>query len=127
MPDKINVQPQILDLALYAGDGISFRLTCKDSAGAPVNITGTVKAQIRTERLAPDPPIVQFTSDMTDAATGIIKLSLTGAQTQDLVEDVSSITGKFRGVWDLQWTPTGLQPYTICQGSVECVADVTRG
>lgn len=127
MADRINVQPQTLDLALYAGDGVSFRLTCKDKTGATVNITGAVEAQIRVERLAPDPPIVEFTSDLTNAATGIIKLSLTGVQTKILVDDASAVTGKFRGVWDLQWTPSGLEPFTICQGSVECVADVTRG
>ena len=47
----INIRPQVLDLMLYAGDGIEFRLICTDSGNAPVDITGTVRAQIRLDRL----------------------------------------------------------------------------
>jgi hypothetical protein len=118
MAGQINLQPQVLDLALYAGDGVEFRLVCTDKAGAPIDITGTVKAQVRVDRLTPDPPVVAFSVNSTDAYLGIIVLSLTGAQTATL--------GKFNGVWDVQWTPAGEQPRTLCQGKVECVIDVTR-
>jgi hypothetical protein len=126
MANKIDLLPQVLDLVLYSGDGISLRLTCKDKAGSPVDITGGVKAQIRLERLTPGAPIAEFAVSLVDAYLGIVVLSLTGSQTQDLIEDPSSTNGKFTGVWDVQWTPSGSQPRTICQGSVECVADVTR-
>lgn len=122
----INVQPQILDLALYAGDGISFRLICTDGAGAPVDLTGTVTAQIRLHPITEDPPIVEFTSDLVDAYLGIVKLSLTGEQTRELSNHSSSKAGKFVGVWDIQWEAFGLEPRTLCQGKVECVSDVTR-
>ena len=118
MAGQINLQPQVLDLSLYAGDGVEFRLVCTDKAGAPIDVNGAVKAQIRTERLAADPPIAQFTVGAVDAYQGIIVLSLTGDQTAEL--------GKFLGVWDVQWTPAGKQPRTLCQGKVECVIDVTR-
>lgn len=118
MAGQINLQPQVLDLLLYAGDGVEFRLVCTNGTGAPIDITGSVKAQIRVDRLTPDPPVSTFTVNSVDAYQGIIILSLTGAQTQQL--------GKFIGVWDLQWTPAGQQPRTICQGKVECVIDVTR-
>lgn len=118
----INVQPSVLDLVLYAGDGVEFRLICTDSDEAPVDITGSVEAQIRTDRLSTDPPIVEFTVGMVDAYQGIIVLSLTGEQTQALVGD----TGKFTGVWDVAWEPAGAHSRTLCQGKVECVADVTR-
>ena len=65
-------------------------------------------------------------SSMVDAYLGKISLSLTGEQTRQLVDHPSSKDGKFTGVWDIQWTPAGLQPRTLCQGKVECVADVTR-
>jgi hypothetical protein len=126
MANQINVQPQILDLSLYAGDGVEFRLICTDSAGAPIDITGTVKAQIRLDRLSTDPPIVEFSVNSVDAYQGIVVLSLTGVQTTELVQDDSSKAGKFSGVWDIQWTPSGKQPRTLCQGKVECVTDVTR-
>lgn len=126
MAGQINVQPQVLDLGLYAGDGISIRLVCKDSSGAPVDITGTVKAQIRLDRMSPDPAIVEFTSDLVDAYLGVAILSLTGVQTQTLMADPSTKAGKFTGVWDVQWSPSGSPPRTLCQGKVECIADVTR-
>jgi len=126
MAGQINVQPQILDLALYAGDAVSFRLKCTTAAGAPIDVTGMVQAQVRLERLTEDPPIVEFASDMVDAYQGIVVLKLTGDQTQDLSEHASATSGKFVGVWDVQWTPSGKEPRTLCQGKVECVSDVTR-
>ena len=107
---SITYDPQILDLGLYAGDGTSFRLVVTDAAGAPVNQTGAMIAQIRTARDSPDPPVTEFTIDLSEAAEGIAALKLTGTQTQAL--------GKFSGVWDLQWTPTGEEPLTLCQGKL---------
>lgn len=123
---SIALQPQVLDLALYAGDGVEFRLICTDSGNVPVPITGTVMAQIRVDRTAPDAPVVEFTPDLTDSVDGVILLSLTGDQTQQLMADSSTTKGKFSGVWDVQWTPAGEEARTLCQGKVECVADVTR-
>jgi hypothetical protein len=122
----INIQPSVLDLALYAGDGVEFRLICTDSGNDPVDVTGAVKAQIKTSRLNGATPIAEFTVGLVDAYQGIIVLSLTGDQTQDLVEDPSSSQGKFTGVWDVEWEPANAEPRTLCQGKVECVADVTR-
>ena len=125
MASQINVQPQILDLFLYSGDGFKVRLTCKDAANAPIDVTGGVTAQIRLDRLHPtDPPIVDFAVDLVDAYLGVVKLSLTGDQTQDLTD--GSAGGKFAGVWDVEWDSAGDEPRTLCQGKVECVADVTR-
>jgi hypothetical protein len=126
MASQINLQPQALNLMLYAGDGVEFRLICTNGANAPIDITGVVKAQIRLERLTPDPPVVEFGTNMVDAYAGVVILSLTGPQTQMLSQHPSSKEGKFTGVWDVQWVPSGKQPRTICQGIVECVADVTR-
>lgn len=122
----INVQPQTLDLALYAGDGLSFRLICKDKNNAPVDITGEVTAQIRKTRTAADPPIVEFAVSLVDAYLGIVALSLTGDQTTELSEHSSSKAGKFTGVWDIEWDPADSEPRTLCQGNVECVSDVSR-
>ena len=127
MAGQINLQPQVLDLILYAGDGVSFRLKCTDKAGAPVEVTGSVEAQIRLNRSKAESSIVEFSAEMQDAYNGIIVLSLTGDQTQALVDHPSvNSSGKFTGVWDVQWEPSGLEPRTLCQGAVECVADVTR-
>lgn len=123
---QISVQPQVLDLKLYAGDGVDFRLICTDGAGDPIDITGSIKAQVRLDRLPASASIVEFVTSLVDAYQGIIVLSLTGVQTSSLVEDPSSKNGVFNGVWDIQWTPANSQPRTLCQGKVECVSDVTR-
>jgi hypothetical protein len=126
MANQIDVRPQVLDLFLYAGDGVKFRIICTDGAGAPVDITGEVKAQIRLKRFDPDPPIESFSVNSIDSYKGIVILELTGAQTAHLSQDPSNQAGNFKGVWDIQWTPAGSQPRTLCQGKAECVIDVTR-
>lgn len=122
----IDIKPQILDLSLYAGDGVKFRLICTDSGNAPIPITGTVEAQVRIDREPGSDPIVEFTANLDESGQGIVALSLTGDQTQQLMADPSTVKGKFTGVWDVQWTPTDEEARTLCQGKVECVADVTR-
>lgn len=120
----MNFRPKILNLLLYAGDGFSLRLVCKDTAGAPIDITGVVTAQVRLDRVHPsDPPLASFTVSLVDAYLGVIGLTLTGAQTLSLLEAGGE---KFTGVWDVQWTPANMQIRTLTQGVVECVADVTR-
>jgi hypothetical protein len=120
----MNLRPSILNLLLYAGDGFSIRLSCKDSAGAPIDITGAVTAHVRLDRLHPtDPPLASFSTNLVDAYLGIIGLSLTGEQTASLLGDGDD---KFTGVWDVQWDSVDMGPRTLVQGIVECVADVTR-
>lgn len=117
--------PQVLDLDIYAGDGPVFTLNVKDPAGDAIPLTGTMKAQIRLVRHAPDPPDAEFEVDLTDGATGVAILKLTGTQTEALF--ALAVAGKnYQGVWDLEWTPEGSEPVTLCQGKVECSADVTH-
>lgn len=123
---SVTIQPPVLDLSIYAGDGVLFQLVCKDEQGAPIDITGTTQAQVRLDRSETSSPIVEITTLVTDSTTGIIEVSMTGEQTQQLSADPSSKNGKFSGVWDLEWTAVGAEPRTLCQGKVECVADVTR-
>lgn len=127
MADTINLQPQILHLALYSGDGFGMKLKCVNKDGEPIDIGGQVKAQIRLDRLTPeDPAEVSFSVVMTDSYLGIILLSLTGDQTRSLIENPATKNGRFTGVWDCEWTAENEEPRTICQGNVECVADVTQ-
>lgn len=126
MVNVINLQPDVLDLILYAGDGVDLRMVCVDGAGAPVDLSGAIDAQVRLARLDQEEPVVAFSVNAVDAYLGKIVLSLTGEQTTQLSLDPSSQSGKFSGVWDVQWTPAESQPRTLCQGKVECVADVSR-
>ena len=119
---KITYEPQILDLILYAGDGTEFTMTVTNPDLTPIPLTGTMIAQIRPEREALDPASAEFTIDLTDAADGIAVLKLTGEQTHALITPE-----KFEGVWDVEWTPEGGEPVTLCQGKVECFPDVSHG
>jgi hypothetical protein len=117
----IDLRPNTLDLELYAGDGAGIRLSVTDNDQAPLEVTGVVEGQIRVKRLD-SAPVAEFTADLSEAAEGVVTVSLTGEQTAAL------ITNKpiFSGVWDVQWTKPGAQPITIAQGKVRVHADVTR-
>jgi hypothetical protein len=125
-PTPISLIPESIDLKLYGGDGVELRLVVTDSQGAPLPLTGSIDAQIRPTRTASVESAV-FAADLTDAATGVVILSLTGAQTEALHgSDPDFPTERFTGVWDVQWTPQGAEPVTIVQGTVESALDVTR-
>lgn len=126
MAGQINLLPEVLDLMLYAGDGMSLRFTCTNSAGAPVDLNGAVKAQVRLNRLNGAAPLAEFSVDTIDAYLGVVRISLTGDQTQDLLDTPDGPVAKFVGVWDLEWDSVDMEPRTLCQGKLECVADVTR-
>lgn len=118
--NRINRVPDSLDLALYAGDGVSIRLGLTDSSGDALTISGEMKAQIRQTKTAGE-VAAEFTTTP-DPATSSVVISLTGVQTAGLVENEVA----FKGVWDIQWVPEDGQPVTLIQGEVTCDADVTR-
>lgn len=119
---KINLLPNKLDLALYAGDGASVRLIVTDNADGPVPlIPGEIKAQIRKARLDVA-PLAEFNWDVNDLTPNIVDISLNGTQTADLITDDE----RFLGVWDVQWVKENQEPVTLAQGKVEVDADVTR-
>lgn len=120
----ISLLPETQDLSFYCGDGVQLQLVVSNGAGGPVNLTGTLKAEIRESRANPAVKAT-FATNITDAANGIAIISLTGVQTASLHGSPTPIE-KFSGVWDLQWTPQGSEPVTILQGKVESSLDVTR-
>jgi hypothetical protein len=120
----ISLLPETQDLNLYGGDGVELRITVNDAGGA-VPLTGTVDAQIRASRVNPA-KLADFAADLSQSASGIVILSLTGAQTAALHGLPGTPAERFTGVWDVQWTPTGEEPITLLQGAVESNLDVTR-
>jgi hypothetical protein len=118
---KISLLPDALDLAFYAGDGADIQLTVTDAANTPMDVDGTVIAQIRPNTTS-STVSATFDVDLANAALGIIILSLTGDDTSGLIAGHPS----FRGVWDVQWDPSDREPVTLIQGRVECYADVSR-
>lgn len=118
---KISLLPDKLDLALYAGDGASIKLTVTDNAGVPIALSGDIQAQIRQNRLDAE-SLADFTYNLDDDFPGVVILTLYGTQTAALITDED----KFKGVWDVQWQQENQEPVTLAQGKVEVDADVTR-
>lgn len=118
---KISLIPEELDLALYAGDGAAIQLTVTDNDSVSLPVDGEVTAQIRKTRVDVE-VLAEFAADLSNGATGVVVISLTGDQTAALIETKPV----FKGVWDVQWQKAGAQPITLVQGKVECNADVTR-
>lgn len=113
----IDVTPAVLDLKLYAGDSTAVTVTTVDANNAPVSLADrTWAASWRADRASAT--ALTLTVDATNAATGILIVHFSGAQTRQMVT---------RGAWDLEGTPTGGgDPDTLIQGTVETVRDVTR-
>ena len=120
----ISLLPETLDLKIYGGDGVRLKLIVSNGVGDPINLAGTIAAEIRESRVNPTAKAT-FAVDITDAAGGIAYISLTGAQTASLHGSPNPLE-RFTGVWDVQWTPQGDEPVTILQGAVESSLDVTR-
>jgi hypothetical protein len=115
----IDFTPKIVNLNLYAGDGAVFMINVNGDSG-PVDITGTVAAQVKPSY--DGATAAAFAVDLTNAASGVIKLSMSGVDTASLVNNGMAYTG----VWDCQWTASGAQPKTLVCGSVKCYPDVTE-
>lgn len=121
IPKQVSFIPDTLDLALYAGDGASMKLTVTDNSSSPLLVEGEITAQIRKTRLEPD-ALAEFSVVIDTGEVGAIFVSLTGEQTAALLGGKKS----FKGVWDVQWVKPDAEPITLLQGAVECNADVTR-
>lgn len=120
---KINLLPDVLDLAFYAGDGANIQLTVTNTDGTPVPLDGTLVAQVRPNKLS-NTVSAEFGIDLTNESLGVILLSLTSEQTTAMLGP--SRQNVFKGMWDVQWNPEDREPVTLIQGRVECYADVSR-
>jgi hypothetical protein len=105
------------DISIYQGDTYAHELRIKDSANANVNITSrTYTGQIRKKRNS-DTINATFTSNITNAANGIVILSLTAADTANIA------SGTY--VYDFQET-NGATITTLITGSCIVVGEVSR-
>ena len=105
------------NITIYQGDTYAHELRIKDSANANVNITSrTYTGQIRKKRNS-DTINATFTSNITNAANGIVILSLTAADTANIA------SGTY--VYDFQET-NGATITTLITGSCIVVGEVSR-
>jgi hypothetical protein len=105
------------DITVYQGDTYAHELRIKNSSNAVINITSRVyTGQIRKKRNS-DTVAATFNASITDAANGVVVLSLTAA-------DTSNVTaGAY--VYDFQET-NGATVTTLITGTVTVVGQVSR-
>jgi hypothetical protein len=115
----ISTLPAELDMTIYAGDTLTIQFKFTDNASNPVNMTGTWTASIRANSGDPDPPIASFTVDSSQAATGIITVTLTSA-TSGVLPVATPL------VWDLEQTLSSGPVRTTHRGTITVTEDVTR-
>jgi hypothetical protein len=115
----ISTLPAELDMTIYAGDTLTIQFKFTDNATNPVDMTGTWTASIRANPGDPDPPITTFTVDSSQAATGIITITLPSAASAVLP------TGPPL-VWDLEQTIGTTSVRTTHRGTITVTEDVTR-
>lgn len=107
--------PGSRSLTVYAGDDYTHTVTAVDGNGDPVDLSDrTWTAQWRRSRVSAT--AVAFTVDTTNAAAGVLVVSLTAAQTAQLAS----------GEWDLQGVYGDGTVETLLQGEVVVTKDVTR-
>lgn len=105
------------DISIYQGDTYAHELRIKDSANANVNITSrTYTGQIRKKRNS-DTVTATFTSTLTNAANGIVVMSLASGSTANIAP------GTY--VYDFQET-NGATITTLITGVCTVTGDVTR-
>lgn len=103
--------------AIYRGDDYFLTVTHEDDVGAPINVSGrTVLAQVRTHPDSTD-ILATFTVDDSNAATGVVVLSIGDAESYHLQP------GEW--YWDYQEVNSG-QVSTIIRGQANVVGDVSR-
>ena len=105
------------NINIYQGDTYAHELRIKNSSNANVNITSrTYTGQVRKKRNS-DTAAATFTSEITNAANGIVILSLTSAQTANIA------AGTY--VYDFQET-NGAIITTLITGTVTVTGEVSR-
>jgi hypothetical protein len=105
------------DISIYQGDTYVHELRLKNNANAVINITSrTYSGQIRKKRNS-DTIAATFSSEITNAANGVVVMSLTSANTANIA------AGSY--VYDFQET-NGSVVTTLITGVVTVVGEVSR-
>jgi hypothetical protein len=110
----LKAHPTDLDLALYAGDGVTLAFTFTDGSIAWPT-TGAWAAEIRS---CEGGDVVTSFTVVNDEVAGVVTLSLSGDQVRSLGESA---------VYDLQQIAPGAEPKTWYRGRITIEGDVTRG
>lgn len=111
------------DIIIEQGATFLLNLVWRDSANAPVNLTGyTARMQVRQTHKTPDPPALTLTTEnggiTLGGATGTVSIVAAATSTDD-------ITFK-RGVYDLELISASGIVTRLIEGVVTVTPEVTR-
>ena len=107
---SIDLRPQTVDVAAYAGDTISFQVNVSD----PTLIEGAAwSAQVRAKRASEEVAAAFVVTPNGSSATLTLDATTTGT------------LGAFKGAWDVQVDQGGVVT-TLVQGAFTLDQDVTR-
>jgi hypothetical protein len=115
-PITVDLLPAELNLLIYSGDTLQIHFLFTDSADVAVDVSGTWTAQVRIS-VADATPVAVFDVDESQAAQGIIIITLSSDQTQALPASA---------VWDIQQLITPDTIRTTHRGTLTVTEDVTR-
>lgn len=105
------------DIQIYQGDTFIHRLEIVDGNMTPVNVTGSTFASQIRKRASYTNVEATFAVDMTNAATGVVVLTLSPAATNGL------LAGRYH--YDVHQV-TGGNVLTLVYGRVDVTGEVTR-
>ena len=127
---SLDVRPQVVDVAGYAGDTLTIRITAPDFYGldwsaqvraAPDTDAVAATFEITAPAAADQPAILVLDADTTRALAG------TGTQLRVRRGAATVTIQRFTGVWDCQVSDAGTDPVrTLVQGGLTIDLDVTR-
>jgi hypothetical protein len=101
---------------VYAGDTLSVEYRFRDAADLPVDLSAwTFTAQWRVS--VASGTVIPFAVDVSGVALGVLRLSMTGVQTQSMTSS---------GVFDVQGVD-GVTVRTFVRSATLFEGDVTRG
>ena len=108
----------IRDISIYKGDSYTHEVRIKNSANTAINISGrTYRAQVRKTK-ASEVVIQNFTTSITDAANGVLIISLAASSTSNISPGIY--------YYDLEET-NGSIVTTLMGGKITVIGEVSRG
>jgi hypothetical protein len=122
----IDTRPQSVNLKIYGGDDLTFRVNVTGADYSAATWTGQVRLDHDSSADA------NFTIDpdltgadvLLDGVSTAALLDLGVTETPEFGAPKSSLVRKYFGVWDIQVDDGGVK--TLVQGLIEVYADVTR-
>lgn len=104
------------DISIYRGDTYIHEIRINNSSNTPIDINNrSYDAQIR--KTVSSDVLISFTSTITDAANGVLQISLTANQTSNIKPGIY--------IYDLQEI-NNENVLTLLRGNVNVTGDITR-